>query len=69
MKPKFMSSTDSNENCTVNNESENIEITIGEDTDEIIQELFDLLSHSYQASLEQSMKDRNFVFDYVDVLH
>ena len=43
------------------------EIMIGEDTDEIIQELFDLLSHSYQASLEQSMKDCNFVFDYVDV--
>ena len=69
MKPLFMSSTDSNENCTVNNNSENIEISIGEDTDEIIQELFDLLSHSYQTCLEQSTKDRNFLFDYVDVLH
>lgn len=69
MKPLFMSSTDSNENCTVNNKSENIEITIGEDTDEIIQELFDLLSHSYQTCMEQSTKDRNFLFDYVDALH
>lgn len=36
-KPKFMSSEDSNKKC----------IMIGEDTNEIIQELFDSLLHKY----------------------
>ena len=65
MKPKFMSSADSNKKLAIYTESDNTEILIDKDTDEMIQELFDLLLHRYQTILVQSMKGRHFVFDYV----
>ena len=37
MKPKSMSSTDSNEKRMLHNKNDNTEIMIGKDTDEIIQ--------------------------------
>ena len=66
MKPKFMSSADSNKKLAIYTESDNTEILIDKDTDEMIQELFDLLLHRYQTILAQSMKGRHFVFDYVN---
>ena len=42
---------------------------IGNDTNEIIQELFDSFLHKYQIGLEQSMIGSNFIFDYVSGLH
>ena len=66
MKPKFMSSADSNKKLAIYTESDNTEILIDKDTDEMIQELFDLLLHRYQTILVQSMKERHFVFDYVN---
>ena len=64
MKSKFMSSASSNKNvqCII---SDNTEIMIGEDTDKIIQELFDLPLCRYQTGPEQSIKGTNFMFDYV----
>ena len=63
-----MSSASSNKNvqCII---SDNTEIMIGEDTDKIIQELFDSPLCRYQTGPEQSIKGSNFVFDYVHGLH
>ena len=43
MKPKFMSSTNSNGKSMVHIKNDNTEIMIGENTDKINQELFDSL--------------------------
>ena len=48
--------------------NDNIEITINDEADEVIKELFDLLKNRYQNNLE-SMKDSEFVFDYVYLLY
>ena len=44
----FMSSKDSNETHTMYLKRDNIEILIGNETDEIIEELFESLSQKYQ---------------------
>ena len=65
MKPEFIPLTNGNEKPTKYWKSASIKIMIGSSTDEIIQELFDLLLSRYQASLEQSMKGNNFIFDCI----
>ena len=45
--------------------NDNIGIMIGEDTDEIFQELLDSLLPRYKTDLKESMKCDDFVFDYV----
>ena len=40
----------------------------GDETDEIIKELFESLLQRYQEGLEESMKGSEFVFDSVDLL-
>ena len=40
---KFMSSKDSYETCTVHTKSDNVELIIGNETDEIIEELLESL--------------------------
>ena len=44
--------------------SDNIEIMINDEADEIIEELFDSLKNRYQNNFE-SMRASEFVFDYV----
>ena len=41
---------------------------INDEADEVIKELFDSLKNRYQNNLE-SMKDSEFVFDYVRLLY
>ena len=65
--PKFMSSTDSNEKRIMRTKSDNTDIIISKDIDEIVQELFGSLLRRYQTGLEQFMKISNFVFDYVNI--
>ena len=43
-------------------------IMMGDETDEIIKELFQSLLQRYQEGLEESMKGSEFVFDSVDFL-
>ena len=57
MEINFMSSKDSNETRTMHTKSINIEIMIGNETDEIIKELFDSLLQRHQEGLEKSMKE------------
>ena len=53
----------------MNTKSNNIEIMIGSDTDEVIEELCKSLLQRYQENLEEKMRGSEFVFDGVDVLY
>ena len=63
-------SNGSDETCNMHAKSDNIEIMLGSETDEIIDELFESLLQKYQEWLEESMRRRrsNFIFDSVDLL-
>ena len=53
----FVSSKeDSDEARTMHRKSDNIEIMMGSETDEIIEELFESLLKRYQEGLEESMR-------------
>ena len=49
--------------------SNNVEIMMGKETDEVIDELFKSLLQNYEKDLEKSMRGSNFVFDIVDLLY
>ena len=55
--------------CKMYSKSDHRTIMIGNNTNEIIQELFHSLVHKYQIGLEQSMRGSNFIFDYVSGIH
>ena len=65
----FFSSKDSEEIRSMHSTSDNIEITIGSETDEIIENLFDSCLQRYQKGLKESIKGSEFVFDGVDSLY
>ena len=65
----FFSSKDSEEIRTMHSKSDNIETLMGNETDEITEDLFDCLLQRYQKGLEESMKGSEFVFDNIDSLH
>ena len=49
--------------------SNNIEIMIGSDTDEVTEDFCKFVLQKYQENLEEKMRGSEFVFDGVDVLH
>ena len=65
----FVSSKYSDETRTMDTKNDNIEIMMGSETDEIIEELFESLLQRYQEGLEESMKGSEFIFGSVDVLY
>ena len=66
----FISSKgDSDETRTMLTQSDNIEIMMGSETNEMIEELFKYLLQRYQEGLEESMKGSHFIFDRVDALY
>ena len=65
----FISSKDSDETRTMHSKSGNVEIMIGSETNEIIEELFKSFSQRYQEGLEESIRGSEFVFDSVDALY
>ena len=65
----FMSSKDSDAICTKNTKSSYIKIMMGNETDKIIEELFEFLLQRYQEQFEEKMRRSEFVFDSVDLLH
>ena len=69
MSINFISSKDSDETRDMYAKSNNIEIMVGIETDEIIKELFKSLLQRYQEGLEESMKGSEFIFDSVNLLH
>ena len=69
MRINFISSKDSEETRAMHTKSDNIEIMIGSETDNIIDELFESLLQRYQEGLEELMRGNEIVFDNVDLLH
>ena len=63
-----MSSKDSDETRTMHTKSNNIEIMIGNETDEIIRELFQSLLQRNREGSEESVRGSEFVFDSIDLL-
>ena len=63
------SKPDSDETRIMHTKSDNIEIMIGSDTNEVIEELFKSLLQNYQENLEEKMSGSEFVFDAVNVLY
>ena len=64
-----ISSKDSDKICTMHTKSNNIEIMMGNETDEVIEELFESLLQKCQEGLEEKMRESEFVFDSIDLLH
>ena len=70
MKVNFVSSKDdSDEIHKMHTKSHNVEIMMGSETDEIIEELFESLLQNYQKGLEELMKGSELIFDSVDLLY
>ena len=65
----FTSSNYSDETRNLRTKSNNIEIMMGNETDEIIDELFETFSQNYQKDLEESTRGSKLNFDSVDLLY
>ena len=63
----FISSIGTDEERLMHSKSDNINIIIKVEADEVIKEIFDLLKNRSQNNLE-SIKVSQFVFDYVHLL-
>ena len=63
MSINFISSKDSDETRNMHTKSNNIEIMVGSEIYEIIEELFKSLFQRYQKGLEESVKGSEFIFD------
>ena len=53
----------------MHSKSNNIEIMIGNETDEINEEILESFLQKYQKSLEEPMKGTKLVIDSIDLLH
>ena len=69
MSISFILSNGSDKTHNMHRKSNNIEIMMGSETDEIIDECFKSLLQNYQKDLEESMRGSNFVFNSVDLLY
>ena len=49
--------------------SDNIDIMIGYEADQVIEELFNYLLQRYQKGLGEKMRGSQFVYDSIDLLH
>ena len=55
MQTNFVSSLDPGEIRTMDSKSDNVEITMGSETDNIIKELFESFLKKYQKDLDEKM--------------
>ena len=69
MSINFIFSKDFDETPSMSTKSNNREIMMGSEIDDIIKELFESLIQKYQEGLEESMKGSGFYFDNDDLLH
>ena len=69
MRINFISSLDTREFRIMHSKSNNVEIMICTQTDDIINELFESFLKIYQERLETKMEGSNFVFESVDLLY
>ena len=64
----FFSSIYNNEERVMHSKTDNTEIMVNDEADEVIKKFFDLLKKRYQNNLK-SIKGSEFVFDYVHLLY
>ena len=64
-----VSSTDSDETRSMHTKTNNVEIMMGSETDEIIEDLFESFLQIYQEGLEESMRGSEFAYDSIDALY
>ena len=69
MKINFISSRNFIEIRDMCSKSDNFEIMMGANTNEIIRDLFNSLLRRYQGGLQESMRGIEFVFNYVESLN
>ena len=69
MEINFISSDVSDGSRILHTKSNNIEIMMGSETDEIIKELFGSLLQRYQEGLEELIRGSKFVFNAVNLLY
>ena len=69
MRINFISSLNTNEFRTMYTKSNNAEIIIGTETNNIINELFESFLKKYQEGSETKMERSSFVFESVDLLY
>ena len=69
MQITFVSSLDTGEFHITHSKSNNTEILMSTETDDIINELFEYFLKKYQEGLETKMKGSEFVFESVDLLY
>ena len=62
----FISSKDSDKIRTMRTKSNNKEIMMGNETDEIIEDFLKSLFQKYQEGLEENIKTSKFIFDNID---
>ena len=65
----FISFKDSDETCFMYTKINNVDIMMGSEIDEIIEERFKSFLQKYQEGLEKSMIGSQFVYDSVDALY
>ena len=65
----FISSKDSDETRTMHTKSNNVEIMVGRETNEIIEDLSKSFLQKYQEGLKESIRGSEFVYDSIDVLY
>ena len=65
----FISSKDSDETRTMHTKSNNAEIMMGSERDEIIEDLFESFLQKYEEGLEESIRGSEFAYDSVDALY
>ena len=65
----FISSKDSDETRNMNTKSDNIEIKMGSETNDIVEEVYESLLQKHQERLEESMRGNEFVPDSIDLLY
>ena len=68
MRINFVSSLDPEKNRIMDSKSDNVEIIMGIETDNIIKELFESFLNKYQKNLKEKMKDSNFAFENIDLI-
>ena len=60
---------DSDETCIMHTKSDNTEIMIGSDTNEVTKDLFKSFSQRYQEGLQEKMRGSEFEFDGIHLLY
>ena len=65
----FISSKHYDETCTTHAKSNNVEITMGNETNEITEDLFKSFWQKHQEGLEESTRGSEFIFDSFDALY